>query len=453
MRSGAVATLCSVVVLLSIQASPASGQNLCPRCFDFAQFGYCGIRQLQDLPPGSRVRDSTYRPAANTLRTVLHDSDIVYEHDLYGRLLRTFQYTGLRNNEFLGIADYRATEVSTLDETGTIATGELYNDLTNYGPGTESPLTMENIIPVTAGIVPVSGLAYSQKYGHFYFHGRQGAYSGPVAMDERASVITVPQDQANSELEGNVASLVASDRSGYLYMLHADQQAIYRVPLEGFNVGNRPERMTSLIDIPGPYSEDGILPPPRLPDELNTDQSFVNGRRKAHRRSLLQGTRLNMQPAGMGLRADGSLLTVVAEDGRILYWCSDADERRADEAGDFEFNNRSDYDDIDDYDDTGEGELGELDEARESLFQGSTDDTRNAPVASLPGQSPQSALDFLSALIGQLPSFVVSQNNGDFEVLGTGNAPPAEVEEESPPPASSNPFAFVENPQFGNGFP
>lgn len=52
-------------------------------------------------------------------------------------------------------------------------------------------------------------------------------------MDERQGVLTVPRDQALSELEGRVSSYFASDRNGSLFMLHSDEGAIYTVGLLG----------------------------------------------------------------------------------------------------------------------------------------------------------------------------------------------------------------------------
>lgn len=48
-------------------------------------------------------------------------------------------------------------------------------------------------------------------------------------MHESQAVLTLPTDQAISTLEGQVSSYFASDRNGSLFMLHADEGAIYKV--------------------------------------------------------------------------------------------------------------------------------------------------------------------------------------------------------------------------------
>jgi len=124
---------------------------------------------------------------------------------------------------------------------------------------------------------------------------------------------------------------------------------------------------------------------------------------------------------------------VVVLHRRIIYYCADPLERRTGDDGEeldgFEFDNRSDYDDFDYYDEPLDDEFNpELDFVRRG---DSTDDepgfSRNGGVPSPPSNSasPQTAIDFLTQLIGQLPSFVVSQDDGnpEFEVLGTGNRP------------------------------
>lgn len=52
---------------------------------------------------------------------------------------------------------------------------------------------------------------------------------GPIAMDERRGALTVPQNQALAELEGAVTSYFAADRDKSLFMLRADEGAIYKV--------------------------------------------------------------------------------------------------------------------------------------------------------------------------------------------------------------------------------
>eukprot|EP00873_Tetraselmis_striata_P025135 jgi/Tetstr1/445399/TSEL_033183.t1 len=417
----------ALLLLLSLVAAPAATiaqSALAAPPFALGQFSFCGIRQLQDLPAGATVRDSTYRPNSNTLRTVLVGSNVVYEHDLKGNKLRELPFTTLPVGiDFIGIDNYFDSEVATLDERGALVWAEMFPDLTVI---TQSDLSNENQILATEGVTPLAGLAYSRDYRSFYFHGRRGAYSGPIAMDERRSVLTIPQNQGLAELEGIVTSYVAADRDNSLFMLRADNGNIYKVPLEGFDQGNRPELVAQLSTMtPNP------LPAPRLPDEINDDPPLPG--RGRHRRALRQFSGLDFTPAGMGIRGDGTLLSVVADDARIIYYCADPLERRTGDDGEeldgFEFDNRSDYDDFDYYDEPLDDEFNpELDFVRRG---DSTDDepgfSRNGGVPSPPSNSasPQTAIDFLTQLIGQLPSFVVSQEDGnpEFEVLGTGNRP------------------------------
>jgi len=88
----------ALLLLLSLVAAPAATiaqSALAAPPFALGQFSFCGIRQLQDLPAGATVRDSTYRPNSNTLRTVLVGSNVVYEHDLKGNKLRELPFTTL----------------------------------------------------------------------------------------------------------------------------------------------------------------------------------------------------------------------------------------------------------------------------------------------------------------------------------------------------------------------
>lgn len=59
--------------------------------------------------------------------------------------------------EFLGISDYRSSEIATLDSSGKIVTAEPYLDLTVIGP---DDLTKDLLIPATEGVTPLGGLAY-----------------------------------------------------------------------------------------------------------------------------------------------------------------------------------------------------------------------------------------------------------------------------------------------------
>jgi len=434
-RRSASAALLLLLCLAAAPAATIAQSALAEPPFALGQFSFCGIRQLQGLPDGATVRDSTYRPNSNTLRTVLVGSNVVYEHDLKGNKLRELPFTTLPVGiEFLGIANYDS-EVALLDTSGALATAELFFDLTAI---TQDDLSNELQIPVNEGIMPLGGLAYSRENRSFYFHGRKGAYSGPIAMDERRGVLTVPQNQALAELEGAVTSYFAADRDKSLFMLRADEGAIYKVPLEGFDQGNPPVLVAQLSAItPNP------LPAPRMPDEVNDDPPPGGSGR--HRRALRQVPGLDFTPAGMGIRGDGTLLSVVADDGRVMYYCADPLERRTGDDGEeldgFEFDNRSDYDDFDYYDEPLDDVIDpELDFVRSVAFANLPGTGRNGTEPTpMPTSAPQpSVLDFLSELIGKLPSFRVGKNDeGTVEVLGDEEDESA-MEEENPTPPPGN---------------
>uniref|UniRef100_A0A061QMA9 Uncharacterized protein n=1 Tax=Tetraselmis sp. GSL018 TaxID=582737 RepID=A0A061QMA9_9CHLO len=268
------------------------------RAYDFSNFVRCGDwgkLQMDKNTHQPAVLDAAFADASGTvLRVLLEGSRSIAEHYLDGQFIRQISLDSPSAvSEYVAIAP-RQRGFHLLDSEKVI------RSLESPSPWIGLSAVAATIpLRATRKITGIRGLAYSTSTGAFYFAGIKSAYTGPFIVDAETGVAAEPDRRRDSAVAGIITSMHVSDANRTLFMLEAGEGVIYRYDLEKVAAGASPERAAVLSNISS------------------------TGRRHSRRMLLSEAPAVARKPAGMAIRDDGKLLTIVSRDGHISHFCAD----------------------------------------------------------------------------------------------------------------------------------